>query len=270
MVNVFGESTKGQRGEEGQPGKDALPIAKWFPDQVVEWWRNQSDAAFYFNELKSGFIYKNEEITGLKNHSKTWKKRDAISKGEIGDLKKLPIGYSLDFKNSLYYIPELSLAFIDPSTSCITLSFRISTLPTGREYIINTNNGRGLSIEGQKIQVWGCINEPVEVPLYLDEWNIIFIQWKNSGDSGDNAGYVYNSVDPIKQFVTSKSKHVPKCGLYIGKDFNGCICAIDITTHVQSIPEIPDNIPIEIRDLLIDDHSARAVKYREQWMEVET
>ena len=107
MVNVFGES--GQRGEDWKPGKDALPITTWFPKEVVQWWWNQSV-----------FIYKDGKITGLKNHAR---KYDAISEGEIGELEKIDKGYSLHFKNSLYSIPQISLADAEISTTCVTLSF---------------------------------------------------------------------------------------------------------------------------------------------------
>ena len=60
-------------------------------------------------------------------------------------------------------------------------------------------------------------------------------------------------------------------GLYIGglkngHNFNGSICAIDITNHHRT----PDNIPIEMRDLLMWDHTYRTEKFTEQWMEAET
>ncbi len=63
-----------------------------------------------------------------------------------------------------------------------------------------------------------------------------------------------------KSFITSKPGE--KRGLYIGgekngRNFNGLICAIDITNHPKNYHETPDNIPIEIRDLLINDHVDR-------------
>ena len=147
----------------------------------------------------------------------------------------------------------LVLAYAEPLTSCITLSFFVSTAPSEKEYLISTQN-RGVSIQGEKIQVWGCENEPVEIPLSINDWNIVFIQWKCGGD---NAGYIYKTyTEDSKSFITSKPDG--KIGLYIGgkkndQNFNGSICAIDITNHHGT----PDNIPIEIRDLLINDHEDR-------------
>ena len=248
MVNVFGEE---DQAKDGKDGKDALPITKWFPKQVLGWWRDQSAASFYFDDTESGFIYRDDRIVGLKNHATIY---DAISEGEVGKLEKLDYAYCLQFKDSLYSIPQMSLADYTPITSCVTISFLVPTAPKEREYIISANNGRAISIEGDKIQVWGCENEPIEIPLQIDYWNIVFVQWKNGGDY---AGYILQRIwdnDVIKQFTTTELKTKP--GLYIGKNFNGSICAIDITNH-GSYPEIATNIPIEVRNLLIKDHTDR-------------
>ena len=248
MVNVFGEE---DQAKDGKDGKDALPITKWFPKQVLGWWRDQSAASFYFDDTESGFIYKDDRIVGLKNHATIY---DAISEGEVGKLEKLEYGYCLQFKNSLYSIPQMSLADYIPTTSCVTISFLVPTAPKEREYIISANNGRAISIEGDKIQVWGCKNEPIEIPLQIDMWNIVFVQWKSGGDY---AGYIYQRVEGthiMKQFTTTELETKP--GLYIGKNFNGSICAIDITNHYHGI-ETATNIPIEVRDLLIKDHTDR-------------
>ena len=71
------------------------------------------------------------------------------------------------------------------------------------------------------------------------------------------AGYIKGfDNDIIKHFTTSPIiKYKP--GLHIGKNFDGQICAIDITNHGQSYPEIPLNIPTEVRSLLIQDHTDR-------------
>ena len=264
MVNVFAQSLKrgppgppGEQGPPGKKGKDALDVTKWFPDKALEWWRNASTATFYFDDKESGFTHKDSKITGLKSHSKTWH-RDAISEGDIGELKKIQKGYSLEFKNSLFFIEKMVLAHAKPLTSCLTLSFLVSKAPIEKEYIISTIDNRGVSIQGDKIQVWGCENEPVEIPLSIGDWNIVFIQWK---DGGDNAGYIYKMFsEDSKSFITSKPGE--KRGLYIGgekngRNFNGSICAIDITNHQKSYHEIPDNIPSEIRELLIYDHVDR-------------
>ena len=244
MVNVFGEE---DQAKDGKDGKDALPITKWFPEQVLGWWRDQSAASFYFDDTESGFIYRDDRIVGLKNHATIY---DAISEGEVGKLEKLGYAYCLQFKDSLYSIPQMSLADYTPITSCVTISFLVPTAPKEREYIISANNGRAISIEGDKIQVWGCKNEPIEISLQIDDWNIVFVQWKNGGDY---AGYIYTDVI-IKQFTTTELATKP--GLYIGKNFNGSICAIDITNHYHGF-EIAANIPIEVRDLLIQDHTDR-------------
>ena len=252
MVNVFGQEEE----RDGRDGKDALPITTWFPDQVLQWWRNQSDAVFYFNDPKSGFIYTDDKITGLKNQNN---KFDAIAEGKIGELEKHGRGYSLHFKDSLYSIPQISLAQYEPMTSCLTVSFFVPTAPTKREYIISTNINHSLSIDGDKIQVWGCVDEPTEIPLLINRWNIVFVQWKVGGDFG---GYVYHRAafhdDTLNEFVTTSPSYNP--GLHIGKNFNGQICAIDITNHTAAgIPAIPTNIPIEIRDLLTNDHFQRPI-----------
>ena len=245
----FGESSK--RGEDGKPGNDALPITACFPGQALQWWRNQSDAVYYFEDKTSGFIYRDGKRVGLKSHAIYPNGYDAISEGEIGELEELSEGYCLHFKNSLYSIPRISLANADPMTSCLTVSFKVSAAPSERGYIISTDAKRAISIEGEKIQVWGCENEPIEIPLQINEWNIVFIQWKE-GD--DYAGYI-NGFDDIKHFTTTPIIKY-KRGLHIGKNFDGQICAIDITNHY---PEIPLNIPIEMRDLLIQDHINRTL-----------
>ena len=255
MVNVFG---KEDRPENGKDGKDALPITTWFPGHVVTWWRNQSDAVYYFEDKTSGFIYRDGKRVGLKSHTTSYG-HDAISEGEIGELEELESGgYSLHFNKSLYSIPKISLASADPMTSSLTVSFKVSAAPSERGYIISTEDKRDISIEGEKIQVWGCENEPIEIPLQINEWNIVFIQWK---EGGDYAGYIYQKGfdnDIIKHFTASPiSKYKP--GLHIGKNFHGQICAIDVTNHWQSYPEIPLNIPIEIRNLLIRDHINRTL-----------
>ena len=89
MVNVFGEE---DRAKDGTDGKDALPITTWFPKQVLGWWRNQSDASFYFEDTKSGFIYRDDRIVGLKNQATIY---DAMSEGEIGKFEILEYGYCL-------------------------------------------------------------------------------------------------------------------------------------------------------------------------------
>ena len=194
------------------------------------------------------------KITGLKSHAKIWN-YNAKSLKDIGQLKQIKKGYSLEFKNSLYFIKDMGIAEGSPSTSCITLSFFVSNLPSNREYLICTQkNTRGLSIENAKIQVWGCKNEPAEVPL-VTGWNIVFIQWK---DGGDNVGYIKNT-STTKKFVTSGELDSDS-GIYIGgqkndHNFNGYICAFDLTTNITS--ETPSNIPTEIVELLMDDHYLR-------------
>ena len=142
---------------------------------------------------------------------------------------------------------------------CVTISFFVSKPPSDREYLIcSPNNFRGLSIENTKIQVWGCKNEPVEVPL-ITGWNIVFIQWK---DGGDNAGYIKNTTT-TKKFVTSIPQEYDM-GIYIGgqkngHNFNGSICALDLTSETKDYPEIPTNIPTVIIDLLMMDHIQRVV-----------
>jgi len=220
----------GIQGLPGKDGKDALTVTKWFPNLALEWWRNASEATFYFNDKESGFTHKDSKITGLKSHSKIWH-HDAISLKDIGKLKKVARGYSLEFKNSLFLIDHVGLAFAQPLTSCLTLSFHVPEAPIEKEYLISTSN-RGVSIQGERIQVWGCENEPVEIPLSINDWNIVFIQWKVGGD---NAGYIYNMfTKESKSFITSKPN--AKLGLYIGgekngQNFNGQICAIDFTNH---------------------------------------
>ena len=168
---------KGEHGGKGDTGKDAFQIIQWFPYLTVQWWRDSSEAAFYFDDLTSGFTISKvgKAKTGLKNHSKIGN-NNAKSLKYIGKLNKIKKGFSLEFKNSLYYIEKEEIAEFKPSTSGITISFFVSKAPIGREYLIWTpNNDRGLSIENKKIQVWGCKNEPVEIPLTIGHSNIVFI-----------------------------------------------------------------------------------------------
>ena len=131
-------------------------------------------------------------------------------------MNEITKGFSLEFKNSLYLVQDVELAEANPSTSCVTISFFISNLPSAREYLIcSPKNTRGLSIENAKIQVWGCKNEPAEVPL-ITGWNIISIQWK---DGGDNVGYIKNTTTTQK-FVTSEQADFDT-GIYIGGQKNG-------------------------------------------------
>ena len=279
MVNVWGEGIKrgppgppgeegppgkkgpkgdpgkqGQSGDQGPPGKDALKIMQWFPDLTIKWWRDSSVASYYFEDKNSGFTKEGEKITGLKSHAKIWN-FNAKSLKDIGQLKEIKKGYSLEFKNSLYFIKDMGIAEGSPSTSCITFSFFVSNLPKDREYLVCTQkNTRGLSIENAKIQVWGCKNEPAEVPL-VTGWNIVFIQWK---DGGDNFGYIKN-MTTTKRFVTSGELDIDS-GIYIGgqkndHNFNGYICAFDLTTNITS--GTPSNIPTEIVESLMDNHYFR-------------
>ena len=157
MVNNFGQSSKrgppgpsGDQGPPGKKGKDALGVTKWFSYQSLEGWRNVSDATFYFDYKDSGFTHEDRKITVLKSHSKTWH-FDAISEGEIGELKKIQRGYSLEFKNSLFFINETSLARAVHTTSCLTISFFVSKAPSEKEYLISTINNRAVSIQGERI-----------------------------------------------------------------------------------------------------------------------
>ena len=86
-------------------------------------------------------------------------------------------------------------------------------------------------------------------------WNIVFIQWK---DGGDNVGYIKNT-STTKKFVTLGLEDLDT-GIYIGgqkngNNFNGYICAFDLTTNIPL--EIPSNIPSKIVDLLMEDHYLR-------------
>ena len=246
----------GDQGDQGTKGKDALQLIQWFPHLTIQWWRDSSDASYYFEDKNSGFTKKDGKITGLKSHDK-FLNNDAKSLKDVGKLKQIPKGFSLEFKNSLYYIKNENLGEFEPMTSGITISFFVPKLPSQREYLISTTkNYRGLSIENTKIQVWGCKNEPIEVPL-ITGWNIVFIQWK---DGGDNAGYIRNTTT-TKTFVTSKPPSFDM-GIYIGgqkngNNFNGSICAFDLSNPSKSYPEVPTNIPTEIVDLLIKDHYLR-------------
>ena len=238
------QGIQGKHGDQGTKGKDAL--------QLID----SSDASYYFEDKNSGFTMKDGKITGLKSHDK-FLNNDAKSLKDVGKLKQILKGFSLELKKSLYYIQNETLREFEPMTSCITISFFVPKLPSEREYLIcTTKNYRGLSIENTKIQVWGCKNEPIEVPL-ITGWNIVFIQWK---DGGDNAGYIRNTTT-TKTFVTSKPPSFDM-GIYIGgqkngNNFNGSICAFDLSNPSKSYPEVPTNIPTEIVDLLIKDHYLR-------------
>ena len=64
---------KGDQGEQGTKGKDALQIIEWFPQLTIQWWRDTSDASYYFDDKISGFNKKEGKITGLKSHAKIFK-----------------------------------------------------------------------------------------------------------------------------------------------------------------------------------------------------
>ena len=248
-------------GPAGPSGKDALSVSRWFPQQLAEWFRENEKCCFYFDNEKDGLVWnKLGKAIGLKNQAKN--ENNAVAMKKVEKLTKLHRGgYCLEFTNSLYKMRNVTgLATAIPSYAVLVLTFKFMEKPKTREYIVSTKmKERGLTIEGENLQIWGTNNDPLEVTYLLKEWNTVFIQWTCMGDMKG----LFSVNNNKGSFTTSKAEHGPQ-DIFIGakasedKFFHGAIAILEVYT-VHNPPEA--ELPMEIRDVLVKDQQERVKDY---------
>ena len=60
---------RGRRGPRGPAGKDALDMVGWMPTALLEMFRKNTDASFYFQNVEDCIIYdKKGQPIGILNH----------------------------------------------------------------------------------------------------------------------------------------------------------------------------------------------------------
>ena len=248
----------GPRGAKGERGKDSFDVKTWFPNQMLQWFRNSEACSFYFETEADGLIRNGSgTVIGLKNHSG---KNNAVSVKKFERLVKLPLGgYALEFSSSLYRVQEVDIAYAKPSIAALCVSFKMMSYPVERQYMISSNKKqRGLTVEANKLQIWGAVEEPIEILYELGKWNTFFVQYSNISDK--KGFFIF---DGKRGEFTTKECTLDPGEVYIGGKatqdffFKGAIAILEV--YFRDLEGRVDNyqLPTELCDLVIQNHKFR-------------
>ena len=177
---------KGQTGDRGPPGERGSSgvsglnsICRFFPSKTIYWFRETEQCCFYFKSTDAVMKDAGGNITGFKSYTKS--KHDAkYFSGKHVTMKKIKNKKvnCLEFKNSLYKVPNVNIASFTDSYSTMIITFRTTAeIQRTREYIVsNQNNDRGISVQENRLEIWGTANDPLILQHNLEEWYTLFIQ----------------------------------------------------------------------------------------------
>ena len=248
MVNVFGESTKGQRGLEGEKGDSGLGMSLvFFRKTICEALSKNMSILYYFKDKESGFIMDKGKAIGIKNqNSESFK-----AVGTVGTVSKFEDvdEYYLNFKKEVYVIKgdlDFILASAIDSKSIIMLNFKIEQYPEQIQYIFSTSLGfRQLYIEDKNV-VFLCDDIKINLPINLLEWNMIFIEI----NSIPNKHSTFRVNEESKTFNFASEKPGDDT-LFLGgfetNYFQGAIQRFEIFGHVF-VEEKPEDLDATLRD----------------------
>ena len=248
--------SKGERGPKGNPGSSGFSfIARWFPSQTIEWFRENEDCCYYFKQ-RNDFIWSSEKpskILGFKTHSKNGENAINLKPTKETKIVKLSSrrAYCVEFNNSLFRVKNVEIANGKPSYTVVILTFKLDIYPTEEQFIVTTAKGdRSISVKEKNIKISGFTYD-MEFLYNFRKWNTLYVQWTNMDDM---KGWVYFGDNHVELTTTTPSKQ--RFGIYIGakkskrQSFVGCLAALEIYEAIAPPEKV---FPAEFRKMLIKD-----------------
>ena len=209
MVDKFGERRRtGKRGPPGPPG-DGLS-SQFFSKRLATWLGDLVSFTFYFEDEKSGLVWKGGKAVAIKNRVGI---NDARALHKIPRLIKIPdYGYGLQFRKSIYEIKDVDVATGIHSKVVLIFAFKVDAYPRDRGTLFYSGEGeRSVCLDHKNLVIIGSRGGgEVYVPFREHRWNLCWIEYNNADMS---SRYVIN--DRKGTFVTGSETGLDDC-LYIG------------------------------------------------------
>ena len=180
-------------------------LNRWFPTQVLDLFRDNARACYYF-KTKDAFIQHKGKIIGFKSQSK-YHHVNAKSQTTSSSLTTVELPSKEAFCASFAGATRLSVANVHLSprnlytTLVVTFKCSNSEVTSTGENIV-TDCDRALTVLGRDMQIFGTSSSSISItPLKkLNEWNTVYIQW---GTDADRSGHVYVNGQHVQEFTSS-------------------------------------------------------------------
>ena len=252
---------RGRRGPPGPAGKNAFDMIGWTPKALLEMFRKNTKASFYFQSETDCILYNDKkEPIGLLNHGNS----DFIAICLSHFHKPVHVHgtiYALPLNHTIYKITHIGTALIDPTIMFVAFTFKLTEeLEEGKEYIIftNANGSRGVVISNKTINILGA-QVRQELTYNSREWNTMIIQYSNVSGGEDECFFYLNEN---RGFIRPQKYEEDSPDLYIGGHPTKEKCApiylsrFDVYIREWSAEkeEISNYlVPKELCELILDD-----------------
>ena len=232
-------------------------IGRWFPAQILGWFRENAKACYYFN-VESDFIRDGGKIVGFKSQSKYYPvdaklERGSLTSEEIPTTKKLCAGFPgtacLSVKGTNISPKDLY------ATVVVTVKFKDKSRDTSQQ--VYSDFHCALVAVGDKFKMTGTTggitgSTDISVPRGLDKWNTVWIEW---GTVADKACNVYIGIGKDTKHVTCTAdkygtSHILKIGELQGRQgLVGKIAAFEVYITKYRLPD-------DLREHIFKDHQS--------------
>jgi len=226
-------------------------INKWFPAQIIGWFRENARACFYFRTVDD-FIQARNKIVGFKSQSKYYPIDARLEAGSLTSQE----------------LSTKRLCAVFPGSTCLSVT---NTNITERELYVTvvvtvkilggshtkaqvySDITRGLVVGATGFQVHGITDtkKDIHTSRGLNSWNTVWIEWGTTNDATCNV-YIGMGVDVTHQTYTTSTRQIGEKlrigGFQSGRQgMVGDIAAFEVHTTKYRLPE-------EIRELIFKDH----------------
>ena len=249
---------RGRRGPPGPAGKDTLKIDIWCPQGLLELLRKGAFCHYYLNTNKDGVIGENiiKDRTGNGNN--------AVCHGKMGLIKTEGTwGVMFQTEKSYAEISKIVAAIQPPTILAIAISFKCMKPPKGKSWIFtNESETRGVSIDEQKLDIWGCKDGSPELKYIKHGWNTLMIQYSRVSREGDD--HCYFVLNGKEGFFRPEIYEKESNTLYLGHpvEKSACFTLNSFEVYSKLIEGEEYVIPQEFRTFVIRDLESR-VEFQE-------
>ena len=252
---------RGRRGPRGPAGKDALDMVGWMPTALLEMFRKNMKASFYFQTETDCIIYDEKgQPIGILNHGNSDFNAICLSHFHKpvhvhGSLYALPLNHSI------YKITNIGSAVIEPTILFVAFTFKLTEkLEEEKDYTIftNGNGSRGVVISGEEINILGA-QERQQLTYNHGDWNTMIVQWSNVSGAQDECFFYLNEN---RGFIRPRKYEEDSRDIYIGGHPSTGECApiylsrFDVYIREWYADKEPISnylVPKEICELILDD-----------------